>query len=299
MNCKDFREVVDSYLSDELLTETNHEVLLHMENCLECRDEIEARRSIRNLLRSAVRNEGQYLIGEDFAKSLQMNLRQSIFEANRTGNFLSPNRNSWIAIAAGLLIMFSIGFIFLNQTQNSLIVEKKYTEPYLISDLPSAHIVNVALGDHEYCAINRGSSGDHKVSLVKASDGYSDEYNDMEKVVMPPLKKVLANYEFIESHFCKYKDVKFAHSTLRNRKSVVSILVTDSKGYEFFENKQIQKFSADKYRLACLDVQEKAIFVVSDLDEQKNFKATKALFNPMQKYFSKLRTASNGQIFQY
>lgn len=289
MNCKDFREIVDSYLSDELLTETNHEMLLHIENCLECRDEIEARRSIRNLLRSAVRNEAQYLISEDFAKSLQMNLRRNIFEANRTSGFLSPNRNSWIAIAAGLLIMFSIGFIFLNQTQNSLIAEKKYTEPYLISNLPSAHIVNVALGDHEHCAIKRGSSKDHKVSLVKASN----EYNDMEKVVMPPLKKVLANYEFIESHFCKYKGVKFAHSTLRNRKSVASILVTDSKGYKFLENKQIQKFSADKYRLARLDVHKKAIFVISDLDEQKNFKATKALFNPMQKYFSKLRTASN------
>ena len=295
MNCKDFREIVDSYLSDELLTETNHEMLLHMENCLECRDEIKARRSIRSLLRSAVRNEAQYLISEDFAKSLRMNLRQHIFEANRTGNFLSTNRNSWIAIAAGLLIMFSIGFIFLNQTQNSLIVEKKYTESYLISDLPSAHIVNVALGDHEYCAIKHGSSEDHKVSLVKASDGY----NDMEKIVMPPLKKVLTNYEFTESHFCKYKGVKFAHSTLRNRKSVVSILVTDSKGYEFFEDKQIQKFSADKYRLARLDVYKKAIFVISDLDEQKNFRATEALFNPMRKYFSNLRTASNGQIFQY
>ena len=33
MRCEDFREIADSFLSDELLVETNHEVVRHLEDC--------------------------------------------------------------------------------------------------------------------------------------------------------------------------------------------------------------------------------------------------------------------------
>ena len=47
MNCRDVREVADSFLGEELLTETNHEILRHLENCPTCRTEIDARRRLR------------------------------------------------------------------------------------------------------------------------------------------------------------------------------------------------------------------------------------------------------------
>ena len=44
MQCCDLREVADSYLSDELLVETNHEVIVHLEACADCHRELSARR---------------------------------------------------------------------------------------------------------------------------------------------------------------------------------------------------------------------------------------------------------------
>ena len=42
MNCRDVREVADSFLCEELLTETNHEILRHLDTCPSCRTELHA-----------------------------------------------------------------------------------------------------------------------------------------------------------------------------------------------------------------------------------------------------------------
>ncbi len=281
MNCKDFREIIDSYLSDELLTETNHGVLSHLEACSGCRGEIEARRIIRGRLRSALRKQPENVIDGEFAKDLGVSLRAELARSRRTKRLFLSNAKSWAAVAAGLLIVFTFGFVFLNQSEMSSSL-KADGKSYRIPELPPAHLVNVALGDHEHCAIKHGSVKEHPVSLVKAAA----EYRGVTKAVVPPLKKVLTNYELIESHFCKYKDVKFAHLILKDKENVVSVLVADLKGYERLEDGQIQKRSAEKYQIARFDTRKQAVFVVSNLNEQKNFQATEALHKPLQDYFS-------------
>src|SRR5687767_4803228 len=56
MNCREFEEIADSYLSGELLVETNHEVLHHLENCADCRGDLAERREFRERLKAAVRS---------------------------------------------------------------------------------------------------------------------------------------------------------------------------------------------------------------------------------------------------
>ena len=53
MNCRDVREVADSYLGEEVLPETNDQVLRHLGICPPCRTEIDARRRVRSALRDA------------------------------------------------------------------------------------------------------------------------------------------------------------------------------------------------------------------------------------------------------
>ena len=79
MNCKDFREIADSYLSDELLVETNHDVLRHLENCADCRCELAARRDLRERLREAVHSAPQSRINANFAVKLKNDLRENYF----------------------------------------------------------------------------------------------------------------------------------------------------------------------------------------------------------------------------
>jgi anti-sigma factor RsiW len=55
--CQRCRELMDSYVSNELLVETNLDVIRHLEGCAECRAHAEARRRTRELLRDGVRAE--------------------------------------------------------------------------------------------------------------------------------------------------------------------------------------------------------------------------------------------------
>jgi len=53
MECRDVREMADSFLGDELLTETNHEILRHLESCPVCRADLASRRELREGVRRA------------------------------------------------------------------------------------------------------------------------------------------------------------------------------------------------------------------------------------------------------
>jgi anti-sigma factor RsiW len=58
MQCRDVRELADSFLSEQLLVETNHELLRHLETCPDCRADIAVRRAIRDRLRAAFAQAG-------------------------------------------------------------------------------------------------------------------------------------------------------------------------------------------------------------------------------------------------
>jgi 6-phosphogluconolactonase len=53
-DCKKFQAYLDLYLDNELLVETTHEGLTHLENCPNCFDALSERRRVKGLLRSAV-----------------------------------------------------------------------------------------------------------------------------------------------------------------------------------------------------------------------------------------------------
>jgi len=53
MQCREVRDLADSFLSEQLLVETNHQVLRHLEGCPACRTELEAHRELRAAIRRA------------------------------------------------------------------------------------------------------------------------------------------------------------------------------------------------------------------------------------------------------
>src|SRR5437867_4112445 len=55
LDCRNLKDLLDSYLSDELSVETNHAVLRHVEQCPACRTEMAARRDLRETMRRAGR----------------------------------------------------------------------------------------------------------------------------------------------------------------------------------------------------------------------------------------------------
>lgn len=72
MDCRTFKELLDSFLSDELRVETNHAILWRVERCAACKAEMGARQRLRTLLRR-IRNNSKMSAG--FPKQLRERLR--------------------------------------------------------------------------------------------------------------------------------------------------------------------------------------------------------------------------------
>jgi anti-sigma factor (TIGR02949 family) len=55
--CKKIARLLDSYLNNELLVETIHEVLKHIRGCPDCSEALSASERVRAILQTAVRRE--------------------------------------------------------------------------------------------------------------------------------------------------------------------------------------------------------------------------------------------------
>src|SRR5262245_20977038 len=100
MTCRDVREVADSFLCDELLTETNHDILRHLETCGSCRTEIDARRTLRRTLRDAFERAPDLQARPEFLEHLGGDLREAAVHDHRS--WMSFRR--WFAIAACVVL---------------------------------------------------------------------------------------------------------------------------------------------------------------------------------------------------
>src|SRR5689334_13193063 len=133
MNCRDVREVADSFLCDELLTETNHEILQHLDTCASCRSEIDARRTLRTTLRDAFDRAPELQARSEFLERLRGDLRDAPAQDHR-----SWVSRRWFAIAAGLVLAAGLG---------GAVLVKRST-PRL-----SDALAQDAIGDHRNCAL--------------------------------------------------------------------------------------------------------------------------------------------------
>ena len=75
MDCRELKPIMDSYISDELLIETNHDVLRHLENCSDCRREMSDRRALKLRIRHTIRSSSEMQIDPGFAARTTAGLR--------------------------------------------------------------------------------------------------------------------------------------------------------------------------------------------------------------------------------
>lgn len=286
MNCKDFREIADSYLSDELLVETNHEVLRHLENCPNCRNDLAMRREFREKLRSAVKNAPPSRINAAFLKRLQFNLR-SQFSRPSLWERISANWQFIVPTFAVLLVALSIGlFVWRNNLSKNgdLTASEKTPTPTRIIEnntntatsaikIAFDELADKARGDHENCALKHNLS-EKPVSLEKASQTFGKFNKDLDKTVFESVKKVFPeDVEFIKAHSCVFEGKRFAHIVLRYGKKIISVVVTESES-GLSANSELEAITCSPAKnglqVACFKTPKHAIFVVSDLSETEN-----------------------------
>src|SRR5260370_15691771 len=109
MECRDVRQLADSFLAEELLTETNHEILRHLETCPVCREELAARRALREGVRRAFQHASDLDPSPEFMTQLRENLHQAAHHvpARRGIRF-----HGWSALAATVLLAVALGLAY-------------------------------------------------------------------------------------------------------------------------------------------------------------------------------------------
>lgn len=275
MKCRDFREIVDSYLSDELLTETNHDVLRHLEECADCRRLIESRRILRSQIKSAVLNAPEFQISEDFYKTLWTQLKTASNVEESSKNTFWLGNMSWLAFAASVIFVAGLGFWFF-QPQSVPVIplevarnEEKTIEPTL---------AEFAVGDHQNCAVIFNlAERPIEIDIKEA------KYADLRQGILEPLRSSDKKYEFLESHLCKYAGHQFTHIVFKHQGKTVSVLLTDLQNYAPLNNEEIAENFSNGYQIARFDIKNKAVFVVSNLSEQENAATAKILENPLSR----------------
>ena len=117
MQCRDVRELADSFLSEQLLVETNHELLRHLETCPDCRADIAGRRALRDGLRAAFARAEDLRPRPEFAAELLAKLRP----ARRASRSISRRSvlQSWWALAAGVVLAAGGGLFVRSSSSRS------------------------------------------------------------------------------------------------------------------------------------------------------------------------------------
>ena len=285
MKCHDFREIADSYLSDQLLVETNHDVIRHLESCADCRRELAVRRELRSRLREGFERAPDLQINEEFANGLKIQLREIALHRSRSW---VVRRAGYIAVAASLVIVVALGFRAVQhrwRSQNPRAVSNNVTpgdnsdRKDGASSVLSAALAENAVGDHRDCALHHRLA-EKPIDLDEAGRRFDRTYTNLVNAVLAE-GKLPAGVELAGAHSCVFKGRRFGHVILKYRGQLVSVLVTNIEPQDQTGSTEVKEAIADGqlggFQLAHFETTRHAVYVVSDLSEIENLSIARAI----------------------
>jgi len=282
MDCRNFRDVLDSYLSGELAVESNHAILQHAECCAVCRDEMAARRHLRASLRSAcTRAKLSAECSERLRASLQTEgvQRGSIFTRLFIMRFPLT-----VAAAAGLLLILGAALsIYLFQLR-----------PVAAAELSPA-LIYEAVGDHDGCGSHYTHAPQGPVQMSKSARQYDPAYDDLDKVAGAGAEGM----QLRAAHVCGFAGRRFAHLVYARESQLISLLVTERDGRALRRGvvplddglrAGLQQVLRDPYTVCAYQTAKHVVLVVSPLPEAQNKELAERMAQPVCDYLRRLET---------
>lgn len=290
MNCQNFKDLLDSYISDELAVETNHEMLRHLEHCPACREEMAARRNLRQTLRSAVTAT---TASADFKERLRARLRE---EATATSPAVQQHKGrEWFftrwfqnlavpqfALAAAMCILVLVGVVSLFFSATP--VQAAELSPALLKQVSS---------DHNGCAA---------VWLLRTyQDG--DPVHNAEK--FDPALADLGKYSthkalgltFHYAHLCGHHGRKYIHLVYSRNNDLVSLFVADRDAAAMKDGivpgddgllHGLQKYAQENSTVTAYQTSKHIVLTVSTLSAQENQELAEKLAKPISLHLRKI-----------
>ena len=259
VQCREVRQLADAFLSDQLLVETTHEMVRHLEGCPTCREEIAARRALRAKLQNAFASAAELAPRPEFVAVLPARLRSGGGQSFSRREWLQ----SWWAMAAGVAAVVGGGLFARGALRRSHL----------------ATVARDAVGDHRNCALTFNLA-ERPIPLDEAARRYDAAYAALATLELPA---TLGNdpLEIIDRHSCVYQGRRFGHIVSRYRNQVVSLLVTlfpESVG-------SVPEMLPpdDGLHTAAFSSAGHVAFIVSDLSEREVAMIAGALAGPVSR----------------
>jgi anti-sigma factor RsiW len=289
--CENTRKYLDSYVSSELLVETNHEVLRHIENCPGCAAELEARMQLRTRLKSAVNSQS-------VPPDLQVRIREQIRSGHSRGWFASGwLGEGWPRWATAMAAVVICAGVWLNYSREKLpaLADRPAQNAYIqrVSTTLAA-VLKVGLGDHIHCSIFRKYPKEPPpVEKMEAELGSSY------KGLLPVVRAAVPDgYRVIMAHHCSYAGRNFIHLTFEKNGELLSFVVARRQAGETLDGLApafepsgipIYQSGAGSYQVAGFEAGDFHAYVVSDLKSKANLQVAANLAPGVREFLMKTR----------
>jgi hypothetical protein len=308
MDCRNFEELLDSYFCGELAVETNHAMLRHVEHCGECRDEMAARRALRESLRRACSRErmSEQAIGNLHARlHAEAGLRTR--DEEPTGGAIRPG---WLArlfeirflapiMATAAIILLAAGswslYVLHREpgTPNLAIAHSEQNRALELSD----GLVFDTAEDHRICAAKfLNSTG--PVEMPESVREYDPACVGLDKVAAVGAQGLVLR----SAHVCGVNNRRFAHLVYTRDERLVSLLVTgrDNRALKIsevppFDGLSIgfQQAETERLAMSAYQTNKRIVLIVSDLPEEDNSGLAERLAGPV---IAHLRSAEIARV---
>jgi putative zinc finger protein len=260
MQCREVRDLLDSFVGQELLVETNHELMRHLEACSECRAELEGRKRLRSALQRAFNRAESLQARADFAA--EMVTRARTVGPRRAKR---PALWTWGALAASLVLISGAAWMVFRNNASPL--ERD------------------AVGDHRNCAV-QFHLAERPISLAEAAVRYDPAFATLEDTPPTDVSTAAGPARVVDRHACVFNGTRFGHVVLTFEGEPVSVLVAAASG----GNRPVTTPGgaglswlpdADGLRVASFRTTGHVVFVVSALQERQFRAVAQALADPV------------------
>ncbi|MGH9803202.1 MAG: anti-sigma factor family protein [Blastocatellia bacterium] len=291
MDCRNYKELLDSYLCQELAVETNHQILLHAEHCPSCRAEMASRRNMRQALRNACLKE---CLSDEATERLRSRLRIEALSPNTPSTTSATNWRERLAAffsfrvlipasAAILILAIGASFYLKNQTAPS--------EAMQLSEV----LMTEAADDHRHCASHFVSSTEPAVMPDSVRE-FDEACLELDKIASSGATGLTLR----AAHVCQPDTRQFAHLVYTRGENLISLLVAKRDGRALKSEKtgDLSKFDVELAGIQATNNQELAIgayqtskhvvLVVSNLPKSENEKLAQALALPVVEHIRRL-----------
>jgi len=189
LDCQQERELMDSYLSEELSVETNHGFLRHVADCRDCATELQRRQRLRSLLSETL----DVAVDDVNADHARVRITQAIDRERRSWQRVARLGAIAATLVAAVAVWYWAG---------------RRVDAAAYSDSAEDHVAcaltysNGTVYDPDRAAHNLAPPFEHIVDVVGQSHGV---------------------YHVIDAHMCPYKGRNYAHVVIRGDGQTLSL----------------------------------------------------------------------------